>query len=94
MSSTIEAVTVASALAFICGLAFGDWLDMGDLLFPFFRRFQATVKRSSYWELIRMTNEIDNELEARRASRFGEDTDNAGNRFVSIPRNAIEDGPY
>lgn len=70
---------------------------MNDVLFPFFQRFQKAVKRCSYWELIRMTNEIDDELAARAKARMLDRMEtgthlNTENCFC-IERNEIEDGP-
>lgn len=50
----------------VVGLIAGDHLDRFDILFPFRRMFLNRIKTISYWQLIQMTNDIDNELDDRR----------------------------
>ncbi len=50
----------------IVGLVGGNHFDRFDILFPFRRMFLKRIKTTSYWQLIQMTNDIDNELEERR----------------------------
>lgn len=96
MWSIVQATICAATLGFISGVALANWLDVHDVLFPF-RRFRSVVQRSSYWQLIQMTNEIDNELDARAKARMLDRMETGTHlnteNFFCIERNEIEDGP-
>lgn len=69
MKDLIWLIVSSVGLGFIGGLWAGDKMDMLDVLFPFRRHFLKRLKNTSFWDLIRMSNEIDNELEERRKKR-------------------------
>ena len=69
MSDILFLIGYSVGLGFVIGLFVGDWLDSLDILFPRWRTFRKNLKSCSYWELIRMSNEIDSELNERHEEK-------------------------
>lgn len=97
MWSVIQTVICAGILGFISGVALACGSDIRDVLFPFLGRFRAALKRGSYWELVRMSNMIDAEMEerstARMIARMNSGTHLNTENCFCVERNEIEDGP-
>lgn len=69
MSDIIWIIGYSSGIGLAVGLVAGEWLDSMDVLFAPYRKIRRNLTRLSFWELIRLNNDIDAELEARREAK-------------------------